>query len=135
MLGAKSRYWCTCERLTVLVLSFCRELHSRCLLLWRHVDTSSDLVFNKEPRSAMIMHIFSLRHNWHFPTLLEYGAALLQMDHSILNAERKTVLHTCSDKTALAQELKPGQNFSHLLPPVHICSHPFTPVHTSFKGF
>ena len=26
MLGAKSRYWCTCERLTVLVLSFCRKI-------------------------------------------------------------------------------------------------------------
>ena len=29
------------------------------------------------------------------------------------------------------QELKPGQNFSHLFPPVHTCSHLFTTVHTS----
>ena len=42
----------------------------------------------------------------------------------------KTILHTCSDKTALVQEFKPGQNFSHLFPPVHTCSHLFTPVHT-----
>ena len=32
----------------------------------------------------------------------------------------KTVLHTCSDLFI------PGQNFSHLFPPVHTCSHLFT---------
>ena len=47
----------------------------------------------------------------------------------------KTVLHTCSDKTALVQELKPGQNFSHLFTPVHTCSHPFTPVHICSQLF
>ena len=41
----------------------------------------------------------------------------------------KTVLHTCSDW------LKPGQNFSHLFPPVHTCSQLFTPVPTCSQLF
>ena len=47
---------------------------------------------------------------------------------------RKTVLHTCSDKTALVQELKLGQNLSHLIPLVHTC-YLFTPDHTCSPQF
>ncbi len=50
------------------------------LFLWRHFETSSDLLFNKDEVSAREIKVFSVRHKSHLLVPHRYGVALAAID-------------------------------------------------------